>query len=336
MIRTCRTPWPGFMLIAIAALAVTPAPHIRAQNGPPLHVDVKLVSVFVSVTDQNGAPVGGLTRDDFSIAEDDRAQKISIFERESDMPLNLTLAIDTSDSVFKDLADEKGAARGFVQAVLRPQDQINLLGFSTAVQELTQFTKRADVIERGIARMQGGGATAFYDAIVLGSERLGRQKGRKVLVVVSDGDDTVKGSNYEQALEAALRNEVMIYSLIDVPIEESAGRDLRGEHALITLAEDTGGKSFYLDAGGLKNSLMKVSEDLRTQYFIAYYPHNQKLGTNFHRIQITVPKAAASYNVRYRTGYYTGSINTPDPSDDWDPNFFPAQRPSATSAGSPR
>jgi Ca-activated chloride channel family protein len=128
----------------------------------------------------------------------------------------------------------------------------------------------------------------------------------------------------------------MIYSLIDVPIEESAGRDLRGEHALITLAEDTGGKSFYLNAGGLKNSLMKVSEDLRTQYFIAYYPHNQKPGTNFHRIQVTVPKAAGSYNVRYRTGYYTGALDSPESGEGWDPSFFPAQRPSAPSSGSPR
>ncbi len=339
MIPSFGRQWSGFILtgyVLIALMAVAPGPvaDLIAQNAP-LHVDVKLVNVFVSVTDQKGAPVGGLTRDDFSIAEDDRAQRIAIFERESDMPLNVTLAIDTSSSVAKDLPDEQRAARGFVQAVLRPQDQISLMGFATTVEELTRFTKRPDEIARGIARLQGGGGTAFYDAIVLGSERLGRQKGRKVLVVVSDGDDTVKGSNYDQALEAALRNEIMIYSLIDVPIEASAGRDLRGEHALITLAEETGGKSFYLDAEGLKNSLMKVSEDLRTQYFLAYYPHNQKAGTNFHHIQVTVPKAP-SYNIRYRTGYYTDSLDSPQPGAEWDPNVFPAQRPSAPTTGSPR
>jgi len=324
---------PALALIVMVSLAANPAVRLGAQNAP-LHVDVKLVNVFVSVTDQKGAPVGGLTRDDFAIAEDDRPQKIAIFERESDMPLNLTLAVDTSSSVFKDLADEQRAARGFVKAVLRPQDQISLLGFATVVEELTKFTKKPDEIAHGIARLQGGGGTAFYDAIVLGSERLGRQKGRKVLVVVSDGDDTAKGSNYEQALEAALRNEVMIYSLIDVPIEQSAGRDLRGEHALITLAEDTGGKSFYLDTEGLKNSLMKVSEDLRTQYFIAYYPHNQKPGIDFHRIQITVPGAASDYNVGYRTGYYADGVDAPDGSFGWDLNVFPAIRPPAPSSTS--
>jgi Ca-activated chloride channel family protein len=109
-------------------------------------------------------------------------------------------------------------------------------------------------------------------------------------------------------LEQALRNEVMIYSLIDVPIEASAGRDLRGEHALITLAEQTGGKSYYVSAQGLDKTFAQVSEDLRTQYFLAYYPHNQEPGTNFHRIQVTVPNSSAeNYNLRYRTGYYADS-----------------------------
>jgi Ca-activated chloride channel homolog len=299
--------WAGFTLILQMTLTACPSAHLGAQN-TTLHVDVKLVNVFVGVTDRNGTIVGGLTRDDFSLTEDGRAQQIKIFERQSDMPLNLALAIDTSDSVAKDLAGEQHAAQRFVHAILRPQDQISLLGFASAVRELTPLTNNANKIERGIAHLRRGGGTAFYDAIVLGSKQLGRQHGRKVLIVVSDGDDTVKGATYAQALEQALRNEVMIYCLIDVPIEASAGRDLRGEHALITLAEETGGRSFYVSADVLDKTLAQVSEDLRTQYFLAYYPHNQEPGTNFHRIQLTIPKAAAdSYNIRYRTGYYTDS-----------------------------
>ncbi len=299
--------WARFTLIAQMALTASPSAHIGAQD-TTLHVDVKLVNVFVGVTDRNGAIVGGLTRDDFSLNEDGRAQRIAIFERQSNIPLNLTLAIDTSDSVAKDLAVEQHAARRFVHTILRPQDQISLLEFSSAVWELTPLTNNVNKIERGIAHLRGGGGTAFYDAIVLGSKRLGRQHGRKVLIVVSDGDDTVKGATYDQALEQALRDEVMIYSLIDVPIEASAGRDLRGEHALITLAEETGGKSFYVSADGLDKTFAQVSEDLRTQYFLAYYSHNQEPGTSFHRIQLTIPQAAAkSYNIRCRTGYYTDS-----------------------------
>jgi Ca-activated chloride channel homolog len=300
--------WAGFTLIAQLTLTAGPGAHLHAQD-TTLHVNVKLVNVFVGVTDRSGAIVGGLTRDDFSLSEDGRAQQIAVFERQSNMPLNLTLAIDTSDSVAKDLAVEQHAAQRFVHAVLHPQDQMSLLEFASAVEELTPLTHNIEKIERGIARLRSGGGTAFYDAIVLGSKQLGRQHGRKVLIVVSDGDDdTIKGADYAQALEQALRNEVMIFSLIDVPIEASAGRDLRGEHALITLAEETGGKSFYVSADGLDKTFAQVSEDLRTQYFLAYYPHNQQPDTDFHQIQLTVPKAAADgYNLRYRTGYYTDS-----------------------------
>ena len=132
--------------------------------------------------------------------------------------------------------------------------------------------------------MRGDWATALYDAICQGSEGLGGREGRKVLVIVSDGDDTAKNSTYAQALEAALRNEVMIYSLIDVPIEASAGRDTGGEHALITLAEQTGGKHFYVSDGGLDKAFARVSDDLRTQYLLGYYPHNQEPGRTFHRV----------------------------------------------------
>jgi Ca-activated chloride channel family protein len=276
-----------------------------AQDEPTLRVDVKLVSVFVNVTDRNGAIVGGLTQQDFAVTEDGRPQKISLFDRESEQPLMMTLAIDTSGSVRKDLTQEADAAHRFVHAILRPQDQMSLLQFATEVRELSPFTNKADQIDRGLNRLHADHATALYDAILLGSEGLGKKDGRKVLVLVSDGGDTAKSSTYDQALEAALRHEVMIYSIIDVPVEASAGRDLGGEHALITLAEQTGGKSFYVTAGGLDKAFAQVSDDLRTQYLIGYYPHNQEPGRIFHRIEVTVPRAATQdFNVRHKTGYY--------------------------------
>jgi len=273
-----------------------------------LRVDVKLVNVFVNVTDANGSIVGGLTKDDFALAEDGRAQDIAVFERQSELPLNLTLAIDTSASTYKDREIEQNAAKRFVHALMRGQDQMSVLEFSTFVTPLTPFTNNVAQIDRGLARMRGEGGTALYDAIYLGSQGLGAKQGRKVLVLVSDGGDTVKSTTYADALEQALRNEVMIYSIIDVPIEASAGRDLGGEHALITLAEQTGGKSFYVEAGGLDKAFAKVSDDLRTQYLIGYYPHNQEPGVKFHRLRVTVPRAASeSFNIRYRTGYYADS-----------------------------
>ncbi len=127
-------------------------------------------------------------------------------------------------------------------------------------------------------------------------------------MLVSDGDDTASSATYARALEQALRNEVMIYSIIDVPIEASAGRDLGGEHALIALAEQTGGKSYYVNDGGLDRAFARVSDDLRTQYLLGYYPKNQEPGRSFHRVQVTIPRAAAeAFNIRHRTGYYADS-----------------------------
>lgn len=294
-----RGRWLGNVLLALVPVAA-------AAQGTTFKVDVKLVNVFVNVTDRNGAFVGGLKREDFAVFEDGRPQEIALFERQADMPLNLVLAIDTSGSVHKDISEEVTAAKRFVQTILRPQDQMSVIQFATTVQVLSGFTNKVSVIERSLDRLRPDWSSAVYDAICQGSDSLGARRGRKVLVIVSDGDDTAKTSTYAEALEAALRGEVMIYPLIDVPIAASAGRDTGGEHALITLAEQTGGKYFYVDAGGLDKAFAQVSDDLRTQYLIGYYPHNQAPGTIFHRLTITVPRAAPDeFNIRNKTGYYS-------------------------------
>lgn len=293
----------GAAVLAAGMLSLT---RLIAQDGDkPLRLDVKLVSLFVNVTDKNGAIVGGLTQDDFKVTEDGRQQKIAVFERQSEMPLNLTLAIDTSSSTYKDRGIEQDAAKKFVHSLIRPQDQMSVIQFNTFVDLLTGFTNKESQIDHGLNSMRGAGGTALYNAIYLGSKELGRKDGRKVLVLVSDGGDTVKEYTYDDALEQALRNEVMIYSIIDVPIEASAGRDLGGEHALITLSEQTGGKYFYAYEGGLDKAFQRVSDDLRTQYMIGYYPRNQARGLNFHQVDVTIPRAAAdSFNIRHKTGYY--------------------------------
>jgi Ca-activated chloride channel family protein len=297
----------GAVLPVLLALPLLIPPLVVAQD-ITLHVDVKLVSVFVNVTDRAGALVGGLTRDDFAITEDGRPQQIAVFERQSEVPLNLTLAIDTSGSVRKDMSEEADAAKRFAHALLRPQDQMSLLQFATEVRELTPFTNKVSQIDRGLGQLRGDWATALYDAVYLGSERLGKKEGRRVLVLISDGDDTAKNTTYAQALEQALRNEVMIYCIIDVPIEASAGRDLGGEHALITLAEQTGGKSYYVRDGGLDKAFARVSDDLRTQYLLGYYPKIQEPGVSFHRVQVTIPRAGVQeFNIRHRTGYFGDS-----------------------------
>ncbi len=296
------------VMAGLSAMMVLVPAAITAQE-TTFHVDVKLVNIFVNVTDKNGAIVGGLDKGDFAVFEDDRPQQIAVFERKTNVPLNLTLAIDTSGSVRKDLDEEANAARHFASDILQSKDQMSVLQFATDVSELTPFTNNLSQIDHALGRLRPDYATALYDAICLGSQGLGKREGRKVLVLVSDGDDTAKSSTYAQALEAALRNEVMIYSLIDVPIEASAGRDTGGEHALITLSEETGGKHFYVGEGGLDKAFARVSDDLRTQYLLGYYPKNQEPGRTFHRVVVTIPRAAADeFNVRNKTGYYADAV----------------------------
>ena len=302
---------PPSLVKGIACFVLLAPLVLAAQDDTTFRMEVKLVNLFVNVNDNTGAIVGGLTKDDFQVSEDGRPQKIAIFERQSELPLNLTLAIDTSGSTYKDRYLEYNAAKGFIHALLRQQDQMSLIEFATDVRLLVDFTNKVSQLDHGLGALRGGDATALYDAIYLGSRDLAKKQGRKVLVLVTDGGDTAKSTTYAEALEQALRSEVMIYSIIDVPIESSAGRDLGGEHALITLAEQTGGKSFYADSGGLDKAFAMVSDDLRTQYLIGYYPHKQVPGLDFHRVGVTIPRATSdAFNIRCRAGYYA---NPPAP-----------------------
>jgi Ca-activated chloride channel family protein len=289
-----------------SAAGQNPPSSAPAISAPAIRVDVHLVNVFVSVADANGSPVGGLTKENFALAEDGRPQKIAVFDRESAVPLSIVLAIDTSGTVHKDRSIEERAAREFVHALLRPVDQLDLMEFSSDVREVVPFTNNLRQIDGGLDRLRGGPATALYDTIFLASQSLAGHPGRKVLVLISDGDDTVQGVNYARALEAALRSEVLVYSIIDVPIAADAGRDTGGEHALITLSQETGGKHYYADSTGLEKAFQQVSDDLRTQYLLGYYPSARSKSADFRTISVSLTGVVggAEDSVRHRTGYY--------------------------------
>ena len=224
------------------------------------------------------------------------------------MPLSIVLAIDTSLSTRKDLPLELASARRFAHAILRPVDALSLYQFSETVSELTSFTSDLRVIDRGIDRIRMGSATALYDALFLGSQALEPRVGRKVMVVITDGGDTMSKVDYQEAVRAAETAEAILYSIIIVPIEASAGRDTGGEHALIQLSADTGGKYFYASSlPQLDDAFRQISDELRTQYLLAYYPSQRLSDSDFRRIQVTVAglPADSGFKVRHRTGYYT-------------------------------
>jgi len=273
-----------------------------------LKVDVKLVNVFVTVTDEHGAPVGGLKKEDFTLLEDGKPQTVSVFDKESALPLSIVLDIDTSLSTRKDLPLELSSARRFAHAILRPVDAISLYGFSEIVSEVVPFTSDLKTIDHGIDRIRMGSATALYDALYLGAQALDTRKGRKVLVVITDGGDTVSRVDYKEAVRSAQEAEAIVYSIIVVPIEASAGRDTGGEHALIQISEDTGGKYFYAESvPQLDDAFRKISDELRTQYLLAYYPSQRLSDSSFRHIEVKVDGSSvgSSLTVRHRTGYYT-------------------------------
>jgi Ca-activated chloride channel family protein len=284
---------------------------VREGQTPTIRVETRLVNVAVNVVDKTGAPVGGLQREDFEILEDGKPQKIAYFEKESSTPLSIVLAIDASESVLRDERLEKNAAKRFVNTLLREQDELDLMDFSDTVREIVPFTNQKKRIEAGLNDIQRGAETALYDAIFLAADRLSQTRSdagrRRVLVLITDGGDTAKRSRYGQALEEAQRAGAMIYSIIIVPVWADAGRNTGGEHALVQMSNDTGGKYFYVeDKKDLEPAFARVSDDLRTQYVIGYYAPQRGADTSFRAVKVRMKDAElrGKYELRHRSGYY--------------------------------
>jgi Ca-activated chloride channel homolog len=293
--------------VAAVVSAVAQTASNEEKDTPTFKVNVKLVSLYATVTDTNGAPVTNLQKQDFMVYEDGNPEKVAIFEQESERPLSILLALDTSGSVRKDIKLELQSARRFVASILRPVDVLSLYQFNEVVSEIVPFTASVDRISKGIGRIRLGAGTALYDAIYLGGKALARRDGRKVMVLISDGGDTLSSTDYHSALRTAQQSEAIVYSIIMVPVVANAGRELGGEHALIQLANDTGGKYYYADSpAGLEKAFQQISNELRLQYLIGYYPSRTKAGSDFRRVEIKVnrPELAA----HHRTGYYTSKI----------------------------
>lgn len=296
-------------MVALSTRLATAQSDSQDDATTTFKVDVKLVNLFVTVLDQNGAPVSSLKKDNFELLEDEHPERIAIFSRESELPLSIVLAIDTSLSTRKDLKLELESARRFARSIVRPMDALSLYQFSETVDEVVPFTADLRRIDRGVEQIRSGAATALYDAIYLGSEALEKRKGRKVMVVITDGGDTVSSTDFKEAVRAAQQAEAIIYSIIVVPIEADAGRDIGGEHALMEISRTTGGKYFYAKStSSLDEAFRQISDELRTQYLLAYYPSRRVADSDFRRLRVNIVGAAdPKLRARYRAGYYTTS-----------------------------
>lgn len=294
-----------------AALAQAPIER-REPDAGTLEVRSRLVSIALNVTDEHGAPVPGLTRDDFEVVEDGKLVPLAVFEKESSTPLEIVVAVDASESLFAETKLEREAAKKFVADILRPEDAVSLLSFADAVDEVVPFTHSAKEFDAGFGQIKRGEATAVYDAIYLAAQRLAQQTSkpgaRRVIVMITDGENTTHHGSYPQALEEAERAGAMVYSLIVVPVDADAGRNTGGEHALIQMSRDTGGKFYEIeDKHDIGPAFAHVSDDLRTQYTLGYYAPRKALGdAGLRHVEIRLKDAEKSkgWVLRYRTAYY--------------------------------
>lgn len=264
-------------LIRVLAIAgASAAALIPQQENPVFKLDVKLVRLLATVKGPDGQLVGGLNKEDFSITDSGVRQQVAVFERHTEQPLSIVLMLDTSGSTAKDLKYETDSGARFLKALVRegnPNDALSLYSFNHDVTLQAGFTRNPQRVQKALQALKAEAGTSLYDAILLGSEALEKREGRKVIVVVTDGGDTTSYTSFHHALQAAHKADAIIYSIVVVPITNSAGRNVGGENALVTMGRSTGGRAFFPTVGpALDAAFEEILRDLRTQYLIGYYP----------------------------------------------------------------
>ncbi len=272
-----------------------------------IRVDVQLVRILATAKDPSGALVGSLEKRDFVVRDNGAEQQIAIFERQTDQPLNVAILIDNSGSTAKDLRYETESVTRFLRSLVKegnPEDSFALYSFNWEVVRQNGFTRSVPALERSLKMMKGEAGTSLYDAILLASRELENRRGRKILVILTDGGDTTSKTDFQHATEAAQLADAVIYPVLVVPITNAAGHNVGGENALTTFALRTGGRVFEPGLGAeLDRAFDQIIRDLRTQYLIGFYPKDVPLTKDrFHSLEVTA--ADPRLLVKARNGYY--------------------------------
>ena len=277
------------------------------QKAPTIPIVVNLVDVLFTVLDRRNKLVPGLEKEDFRVLDDNQPQDIRYFSKQSDLPLRIGMLMDTSNSIRDRLKFEQDAANNFLFSVLRRN-------------------KDTGKLRDEILRTRAGGGTAVYDAIYEACEKElshpprppGDQPDvvRRVMILISDGEDNLSTHTRSEAIEMAQRTSVVIYTIststqwitLDDPSKEKSGNRkyhlTEGDKILQDLADETGGRSFYpYHVDDLDQSFQDIGEELRNQYSIAYSPSTHSFDGRYHKIKIEVPNHKG-YQVRARRGYY--------------------------------
>ena len=292
----------GTKALPAAAQAQIPQTTIRAE--------VPLVNIIFSALERDNRPVPGLTMDDFLVFEDRKPQKIEYFSQlteGSEIPLTIALLIDTSGSVRTKLDDEKQTAAEFLRSILRKsKDEALIIQFDSEVRLVQDFTDDTERLVRALNSLEAGNSTSLYDAIYLAvEEKLKGEVGRKVIVAITDGDDTASKLKKEDAIEAAQRSDVLIYGIGVRSREFGANFGV-----LKRFAEETGGGFFSPQARmtEIQAAFKAIGEELKGQYSLAYTPENRANDGTFRAVEIRCKRKGI--RVRARRGYYAPNSNS--------------------------
>jgi len=270
-----------------------------------LVVNVDLVNVLFTVTDRKGKLVTDLDRQNLKLLEDNRSQTITNFTRETDLPLTIAVLIDTSTSIRDRFKFEQQAAIDFLYRTLRPRkDKALLITFDSAIELVQDFTDNAEVLAKAIRLVRPGGGTKMFDGIYLAcQEKLKGESGRKIMILISDGDDNLSLETLAGTLEMAQKSDVSIFAISTNSSGFFGITAPKADKVLKRLAEDTGGRAFFpFKAEDLSESFQDISAELRSQYSLAYRSSNSARDGSFRSIKIETDRK--NTKVKARKGYY--------------------------------
>jgi VWFA-related protein len=311
----------AFCLLAVASPLASRQEAAKAPAGKPLKAMSVAVEAYAIVEGRHGRLIRDLSANDFELTEDAVPQKITYFSRETNAPLSLGLAIDTSVSQGGLLGTEQAAAKEFLRSVLRTGDQAFVMNFDVDVKLLEDFTgattdlahavDSAEINETGTSILAEGaapakGGTHLYDAVYLASDELMKARlGRKVLVLVTDGEDQGSKSDLQESIESAENANVIVYSIVvsDPEFYALMGGSYHGDASIRKLARETGGRTIRVKSNDqIAQAFEQIARELHSQYLLGYFPSDSRHEASYRRIHANV--RGHNYTVRTRTGYF--------------------------------
>jgi len=293
-----------------------PTPPVTEQDPESIRIPIRRVRLPITVVDKKGNFVPGLTKDDFFVLEDRVSQQIETFSDDlgETLPLYLAVLMDTSPSTAGKVKFEQESAMNFIHSIVRPRrDRVLFATFDHEINLRQDFTDKLDLVDRAVSGVKTlGNQTALYDAIwQFCDEKLRSAVGRRVLVVITDGEDTYSRASIRDAIDIAQRTETTIFAistkagfLSTVPgVEAGQVRD-KNDRDLVTLADETGGMAFFTgDMLSLERSFTRISKELRAQYLVTYKPLNDRYDGSFRKIDVKLAEGRKDLKVRTKHGY---------------------------------